>query len=55
MTYATQTFTPDTTTSYVIQDTWGLLTASTTTVQTESGTKNWAVNQWAGKRMKMVG
>lgn len=55
LTYATQTFTPDATTMYEIQDTWGLLTASTTTSFTESTTKNWAVNQWAGKRYKLTG
>lgn len=55
LTYATQSFTPDATTMYEIQDTWGLLTASTTTTYTEATTKNWGVNQWAGKRFKLTG
>lgn len=55
LTYAVQAFTPDATTLYEIQDSWGLLTASTTTTYTEATTKNWAVNQWAGKRFKLTG
>lgn len=55
LTYAVQSFTPDATTLYEIQDTWGLLTASTTTTYTEATTKNWTVNQWAGKRFKLTG
>lgn len=55
LTYSVQSFTPDATTLYEIQDTWGLLTASTTTTFTESTTKNWTVNQWAGKRYKLTG
>lgn len=55
LTYSVQGFTPDATTAYEIQDTWGLLTASTTTSFTESTTKNWGVNQWAGKRFKLTG
>lgn len=55
LTYSTQTFTPDASTFYEIQDGWGLLTASTTSTFTETGTKNWGVNQWAGKRLKLTG
>ena len=55
LTYSVQGFTPDATTMYEIQDTWGLLTASTTTTYTEGTTKNWGVNQWAGKRFKLTG
>jgi hypothetical protein len=54
LTYATQTFTPDATTHYEIQDSWGLMTASSTTSVTEATTKNWIVNQWAGKRLRIV-
>lgn len=55
LTYSTQTFTPDTTTHYEIQDTWGLATAGSTTSVTEATTKNWTVNQWAGKRVRLTG
>jgi hypothetical protein len=55
LTFATQTFTPDTTTRYEIADTWGLITAATLNTVTEATTKNWTVNQWAGKRVKITG
>jgi hypothetical protein len=54
LTYATQTFTPDATTKYEIADTWGLASASTTTSITEATSKNWTVNQWAGKRVRIT-
>lgn len=54
LTFATQTFTPDTTTKYEIADSWGLMTAGSTTTITESTTKNWAVNQWAQKRVRII-
>lgn len=54
LTYATQTFTPDATTKYEIADTWGLASASTTTSITEATSKNWTVNQWAGKRVRVI-
>lgn len=53
LTYTTQTFTPDSSTHYEIADSWGLMTASTTTSITETTTKNWIVNQWAGKRVRI--
>lgn len=52
--FATQTFTPDTTTKYEIADTWGLMTTGSTTTITETTTKNWAVNQWAQKRVRIL-
>lgn len=55
LTFATQSFTPDSTTKYEIADSWGIATAGTTTTLTESTTKNWAVNQWAGKRVRITG
>jgi len=55
LTYTTQTFTPDTTTKYEIADSWGLMTAATITSITETTTKNWVVNQWAGKRVRVTG
>lgn len=54
LTYTTQTFTPDDTTCYEIHDTWGLCTAATASVLTETSTKNWIVNQWSGKRTKIL-
>ena len=56
ITFTTQTFSPDATTKYEIADTWGLATAGgTTTPITETTTKNWVVNQWAGKRFRITG
>lgn len=55
LTFATQSFTPDTTTRYEIADTWGLITAATLNTVTETVTKNWTANQWAGKRIKITG
>jgi hypothetical protein len=55
LTFATQSFTPDSTTKYEIADSWGIATAGTTTTLTESTTKNWVVNQWAGKRVRITG
>lgn len=54
LTYATQSFTPDATTHYEIADSWGLMTAGSTTSITETGTKNWPVNRWAGKRVRIT-
>lgn len=56
LTYASQSFTPDATTHYEIADTWGLITAGgTTTPVTETTTKNWTTNMWAGKRLRITG
>jgi hypothetical protein len=56
LTFSVQSFTPDATTRYEIADTWGLCTAGgTTTPVTEATTKNWAVNQFAGKRFRTTG
>ena len=56
LTFSVQTFTPDTTTKYEIADTWGLIsTGGTTTPVTEATSKNWVVNQWAGKRFRITG
>ncbi|NTV44108.1 MAG: hypothetical protein HGA67_00225 [Candidatus Yonathbacteria bacterium] len=53
LTFATQTFTPDTTTRYVIMDTFGTATAGTTTTLTDSS-QNWEVNYWAGSRVRFL-
>lgn len=55
ITYTTQSFTPDSTTHYEIWDTWGIMTAGAITSVTETGTKNWTVNMWAGKRIRLTG
>jgi hypothetical protein len=53
LTYATQTFTPDTTTRYVIMDTFGTATAGTTVLLTDSS-QNWDVNCWVNKRVRFM-
>jgi hypothetical protein len=55
LTYTTQSFTPDTTTHYEIADSWGLMIAASTTTVTETSTKNWTTNMWAGKRIRISG
>lgn len=54
LTFATQSFSPDATTYYEIADTWGLMSAGSTTTLTEATGKNWATNQWAGKRVRIT-
>lgn len=54
LTYAVQSFTPDATTRYEIADAWGLPTAGAASTLTETTTKNWDVNQWAGKRIRIT-
>lgn len=53
LTYSAQTFTPDTTTRYEIMDTFGVATGGSTTTVVDS-TKNWIVNQWSGKRVRLL-
>mgnify|MGYP006267287331 FL=1 len=55
LTFATQTFTPDTTSKYEIADTWGLMTAGALNSVTETTTKNWIASQWIGKRIRITG
>lgn len=50
LTYSAPGFTPDTTTRYVIMGSFGAVTSGTTTTITDTS-KNWLVNQWAGKRV----
>jgi hypothetical protein len=54
LTYATQTFTPDSTTRYQIMATFGIATSGSSTTIVDT-TKNWKVNQWAGKRVRVTG
>lgn len=51
--FATQSFTPDTTTRYIIMDTFGTATGGTTTTLTDT-TKNWGVNQFTNKRVRFL-
>lgn len=51
--FAAQAFTVDTTTRYVIMDTFGTATAGSTTTLTDAQ-KNWGVNQWSGKRVRFL-
>lgn len=55
LTFSAQAFTPDATTKYEIADSWGLTSAGSTTTLTESTSKNWTANQWAGKRVRLTG
>ena len=50
LTLTTPGFTPDATTKYIIMDTFGTATAGALTSLTDTS-KNWTVNQWAGKRL----
>ena len=54
LTYAAQAFTPDSTTRYQIMATFGIATSGSTTTIVDT-TKNWKVNQWAGKRVRITG
>lgn len=54
LTFATQAFSPDATTKYEIADAWGLATAGSSSTTVETGSKNWTVNQWAGKRVRFL-
>lgn len=53
LTFATQSFTPDTTTRYVIMDAFGTATSGTTTTLVDSG-QNWETNYWVGSRVKFL-
>lgn len=56
LTYASQTFTPDSTTKYIIMDSFGIATAATNTTNATitDTTKNWKVNCWAGRRLRVT-
>jgi hypothetical protein len=55
LTFATQSFTPNTTTRYDIADAWGVASAGSATTIVETGAKNWSTNQWGGKRVRILG
>jgi hypothetical protein len=50
-------YTPDATTKYIIQDTFGVPTTvtNTTNAVVTDTTKLWGVNQWAGQRIRITG
>ena len=50
LTYSTQSFTPDATTRYTIMVQFGVASSGSTTTIVDT-TKNWVVNQWAGKKV----
>lgn len=52
--FSSQSFSPDTTTKYQIMGTFGLATGSFATTTLADTTKNWIVNQWAGKRVRIT-
>jgi hypothetical protein len=54
LTSAAWGFTPDATTKYEIMDSFGVCDGSFgTTARIDDSTKNWAVNQWAGKSVRI--
>jgi hypothetical protein len=53
--YSSAGFTPDATTYYRIQDTYGTCTGAGSTSTLVDATKLWATNQWAGKRVRITG
>jgi hypothetical protein len=52
--FATQSFTPDDTSVYVILDCYGIVTTGGTTTLTDN-TQNWGTNIWSGKRVRITG
>ena len=48
-------FTPDATTHYQIQDSYGTCSGAGSTTTIVDSTKVWGVNQWAGKRLRITG
>jgi hypothetical protein len=54
LSYSAQTFTPDSTTRYQIMATFGIATGGSSSTLIDT-TKNWKVNQWAGKRLRIIG
>lgn len=53
LTFATQSFSPDTTTRYVIMDAFGTATGGTTTTLVDAQ-QNWETNYWVGSRVKFL-
>ena len=53
LTFATQTFTPDTTTRYIIMDGFGTATSGTATTLVDTA-QNWETNYWVGSRLRLL-
>jgi len=53
LTISSSTFTPDTTTKYRIEDTYGMITSGASATVITDAAKNWSVNQWAGKSIRL--
>ena len=56
LSFASQSFVPDATSKYIIMDSFGLMTNVTnvTNATITDSTKNWTVNQWAGRRLRVT-
>ena len=54
--YSTQTFTPDYTTRYSVMDSFSTISAvtNTTNATISAVAVNWALNQWAGRRVRIT-
>lgn len=52
--FATQTFTPDATSVYMIMDCFGIATAGAASTLADT-TQNWGGNIWAGKKLRITG
>lgn len=55
LTITTPGFTADATTQYQIQDTFGICTTSTSGSMIYDTNKNWVINQWLGKSVRVMG
>jgi hypothetical protein len=55
LTYSSAGFTPDATSHYRIQDTYGICSGAGSTTTLVDSSKVWAVNQFAGKRVRITG
>lgn len=53
LTFAAQSFTVDTTTRYVIMDTFGTATSGSTTTLVDTA-QNWETNYWVGSRVRFL-
>lgn len=49
-----QSFSPDSTTRYEINETWGNTAAGSTTTIPEQSNRNWPTNYWPGKRVRVI-
>lgn len=54
LTFVSAGFIPDTTSEYQIFDSFGTVTSVGSTTVLNDSTKKWKVNQWAGKRMRII-